>query len=417
MNPVRTLAAAWLARSFRPFEFTDEANPSPPFAGARNLGLYVHVPFCRSLCGFCPYCRVRYDEALCARYLDALEGEIEAVGASAGPGRRRATSLYFGGGTPALAAPRLGRVVAALERRFEIPDGIGVELHPDDAVPATLRTLRDAGATRLSIGVQSFRPRLLASLGRRPVPAPALAAALRSVPFDTVSMDFIFALPGQTAADAVADVDAAFAAGANHVAFYPFIDFSFARGGIHATGDRAKRALLDAIARRCAEHGCERTSIWTFARNGARYSSMTRENYLGFGCSAATLLERQFKVNTFSVEAYCARIAEGRTPTALTLRFTPRRRMLYWLFWAFYGLTVDARDFESFFGVPLRRAFGAELRLAQRLGWIRRDGPLYRLTDRGAFRFHQMERHYTLAYIDRMWGLLRNVPFPKSMRI
>ena len=144
---------------------------------------------------------------------------------------------------------------------------------------------------------------------------------------------------------------------------------------------------------------------------------MTRENYLGFGCSAATLLERQFKVNTFSVEAYCARIAEGRTPTALTLRFTPRRRMLYWLFWAFYGLTVDARDFESFFGVPLRRAFGAELRLAQRLGWIRRDGPLYRLTDRGAFRFHQMERHYTLAYIDRMWGLLRNVPFPKSMRI
>ena len=382
MNPVRTLAAAWLARSFRPFEFTDEADPAPPFAGARNLGLYVHVPFCRSLCGFCPYCRVRYDEALCARYLDALEGEIEVVGASAGPGRRRATSLYFGGGTPALAAPRLGRVVAALERRFEIPDGIGVELHPDDAVPATLRTLRDAGATRLSIGVQSFRPRLLASLGRRPVPAPALAAALRSVPFDTVSMDFIFALPGQTAADAVADVDAAFAAGANHVAFYPFIDFSFARGGIHATGDRAKRALLDAIARRCAEHGCERTSIWTFARNGARYSSMTRENYLGFGCS-----------------------------------FTPRRRMLYWLFWAFYGLTVDARDFESFFGVPLRRAFGAELRLAQRLGWIRRDGPLYRLTDRGAFRFHQMERHYTLAYIDRMWGLLRNVPFPKSMRI
>ena len=193
MNPVRTLAAAWLARSFRPFEFTDEADPAPPFAGARNLGLYVHVPFCRSLCGFCPYCRVRYDEALCARYLDALEGEIEAVGASAGPGRRRATSLYFGGGTPALAAPRLGRVVAALERRFEIPDGIGVELHPDDAVPATLRTLRDAGATRLSIGVQSFRPRLLASLGRRPVPAPALAAALRSVPFDTVSMDFIFA--------------------------------------------------------------------------------------------------------------------------------------------------------------------------------------------------------------------------------
>ena len=85
MNPVRTLAAAWLARSFRPFEFTDEADPSPPFAGARNLGLYVHVPFCRSLCGFCPYCRVRYDEALCARYLDALEGEIEAVGGGDDP--------------------------------------------------------------------------------------------------------------------------------------------------------------------------------------------------------------------------------------------------------------------------------------------------------------------------------------------
>lgn len=86
---------------------------------------------------------------------------------------------------------------------------------------------------------------------------------------------------------------------------------------------------------------------------------MTRDNFLGFGCSAATLLRDQFKINTFSVEEYIRRIDQKKLPTALTLRFTPRQRMIYYLFWTAYSTRVDPRDFEAFFGVPLKKMYGA----------------------------------------------------------
>ena len=96
---------------------------------------------------------------------------------------------------------------------------------------------------------------------------------------------------------------------------------------------------------------------------------MTRDNFLGFGCSAATLLRDQFKINTFSVEEYIRRIDQKKLPTALTLRFTPRQRMIYYLFWTAYSTRVDPRDFEAFFGVPLKKMYGLELRLARLLGF------------------------------------------------
>ena len=99
------------------------------------------------------------------------------------------------------------------------------------------------------------------------------------------------------------------------------------------------------------------------------YSSMTRDHFLGFGCSAATLLRDQFKINTFSVEEYCRRIDEGKLPTSLTLRFSLRQRMVYYLFWTAYSTEVDAGAFEQFFGVPLKKMYGMELRLAQWMGW------------------------------------------------
>ena len=103
-------------------------------------------------------------------------------------------------------------------------------------------------------------------------------------------MDFIFALPGQTNADLKSDIDAAFASGANHIAIYPFIDFTFTDSTLQAMDKKQKRKLLDGITLYCQEKGYVRDSIWTFSNNeSAKYSSMTRNNFLGFGCSATTL--------------------------------------------------------------------------------------------------------------------------------
>ena len=126
-------------------------------------------------------------------------------------------------------------------------------------------------------------------------------SALSVVPFETVSMDFIFALPGQTFDDLRSDIDYAFSFGANHVAIYPFIDFTFTDSSVTAMPKKEKRELLDAITQYCLDKGYSRSSIWTFSSDrNADYSSMTRENFLGFGCSAASLFKEQFKINTFT---------------------------------------------------------------------------------------------------------------------
>ncbi len=417
MSIITSLTRMWLTRSPRPFTFKNEYSPTLPFAECDNLGLYVHIPFCKSICNFCPYCKVRYSEEQCEKYIDALIREIHIVG-SQYPKKKKTTSLYFGGGTPALVANRIHEIIDALSEHFIITEGIGLELHPDNVTPEILRILKDAGVTKISIGIQSFLSKYQNILGRKRIDTASMMSALEEVPFETVSMDFIFALPGQTYDDLKSDIDEAFSLGANHVAVYPFIDFSFTESPVAAMPKKEKRALLDAITQYCMNKGYSRNSIWTFSSKPyIKYSSMTRDNFLGFGCSATTLLKDQFKINTFDIESYCARIDKGNLATSLTIRFTKRQRMIYWLFWTAYSTRVNAADFDKFFGVPLNKMYGFELRTAKLLGFVTEHKGIYEMTLKGAFYYHYYENFYTLSYIDKMWGIMRKEAFPNEIKL
>ena len=417
MSFITGLTRMWLTRTTKPFTFKNEYDQILPFAECENLGLYVHIPFCKSICNFCPYCKVRYSAELCDRYIDALIQEIHIVG-SQHTGRKKVTSLYFGGGTPALAANRIKDIVDALNDHFIITEGIGLELHPDNVNVEVLQTLKKAGVTKISIGIQSFCDKYQKILGRKKVDTAEMMSALAAVPFETVSMDFIFALPEQTYDDLKSDIDTAFSLGANHIAIYPFIDFTFTESPVAAMPKKEKRKLLDAITQYCLGKGYSRSSIWTFSSEpDANYSSMTRDNFLGFGCSATSLFKGQFKINTFDVESYCERVRSGNLATSLTIRFTKRQRMIYWLFWTAYSTRVNARDFEKFFGVPLKKMYGFELWIAKRLGFINEHDGTYEMTLKGAFYYHYYENFYTLSYIDKMWGIMRKEAFPEQIKL
>lgn len=417
MSFTTTITRAWLTRSFKPFSFQNEYDDFLPFEECEHLGLYIHIPFCKSICTFCPYCKTVYRKEQCDRYIDALIKEIHKVGGQY-ERKKETTSLYFGGGTPALIANRIGEIIAAIQEHFIITEGIGVELHPDNVNVETLKRLKDAGVTKISIGVQSFLGKYETLLGRRKVDAQQLKDALTSVEFETVSMDFIFALPDQTYEDIKSDVDTAFASGANHVAIYPFIDFSFTKSEVKSMPKKQKRELLDQITNYFNQKGYYRSSIWTFSnQKEAKYSSMTRDNFLGFGCSSTSLLKKQFKINTFSVDEYCKRLEDNELPTSLTIRFTERQRMVYYLFWSLYSMQLDERDFEQFFGVPLAKRYGFEFWLAQKLGLLTKANGNYSMTMKGAFYYHFYEQFYTLSYIDKMWGIMKEEAFPKQIRI
>ncbi len=414
---ITSLTRMWLTRSIRPFTFTDDYDEEIPYSDCDKLGLYVHIPFCISICNFCPYCKEIYNRDKMNAYIDALIKEIRIVGSQYNE-KKTVTSLYFGGGTPALAVDRIGEIIGVLKEYFEITDGIGIELHPKNVNPDVLIKLKDAGVDRISIGVQSFLEKYIRTLGRTDVNADNLKMTLAKVPFKTVSMDFIFALPDQTFDDLKYDIDKAFEIGANHVAIYPFIDFTFTDSKVKAMTKKEKHTLLDKVTLYFKEKGYYRSSIWTFSSDAdAKYSSMTRDNFLGFGCSAATLLKNQFKINTFSVKEYCKRIESKTLPTSLTIRFRKRQRMTYYLFWTAYGMKVPLKDFEAFFGVPLKKVYGFEIWLAKVLGFIKEENGVLVMTMKGAFYYHYYENFYTLSYIDKMWGLMRKEAFPKKMRL
>jgi len=401
-----------LTRSFKPFLFEGRFRNSLDFETLPDLGLYVHIPFCRSLCGFCPYCKVLYEPLKAAAYKAALLKEIDLVCAHMTE-KKPVTSLYFGGGTPALMIDDLKDIIDRLKCHFTIAGGIGAELHPNDITEENLRALKDAGITMVSIGVQSFEESCLARLGRSNAGIYGRLQLVRDAGFDTIDVDLIFAVPGQTDEILARDISTAFAQGATQVSTYPFIDFTFADNTYKPMSKKVKKRMLNNLTKYCRSIHINRTSVWTFAREGTgKYSSVTREAFLGFGVSAASLLKDSFKINTFSIEAYIDRINGGCLPTSLTLDFTKRQRAAYFLFWSAYGMKIDPAEFEKIIGTKLRKMYRFELFAAEKLGCLRRAGEIYYITDKGAAFYHDIEQVYTTAYIDRMWNVSRIEAFP-----
>ncbi len=196
------------------------------------LGFYVHVPFCASRCGYCDFNTYTAQElgpgVSQGSYADTVLAEIrlarEVLPASAPP----VSTVFFGGGTPTLLpAEHLGLMLAEIGAEFGLaPDAeITTEANPESVTPAYLAKLRDAGFTRISLGMQSAASHVLAVLERqhRPNRAVQAVAEARAAGFAHVNLDLIYGTPGETDADWQASLDAAIGSGADHVSAYALI--------------------------------------------------------------------------------------------------------------------------------------------------------------------------------------------------
>jgi len=195
----------------------------PSFAAPPPLALYVHIPWCLKKCPYCDFnSHERHGELPEARYVEALIADLEFALPSIWG--RRIGSVFFGGGTPSLFSPgAVDRILAALRARVPLsPDAeVALEANPGTFEQARFAGFRAAGVNRLSLGVQSFDPRLLAAIGRVHDDREARAAAEAALAiFGNVNFDLMYALPGQTLADARADVAAVLEFSPPHLSFY-----------------------------------------------------------------------------------------------------------------------------------------------------------------------------------------------------
>ena len=302
------------------------------------FGVYVHVPFCAHRCDYCAFATYTDRDHLMVRYVDACIAEID--GARRQGALPPATSVFFGGGTPSrLAADELVRLLAAIP----VAPGaeVTVECNPEDAEVDRLRAYRDAGVTRMSFGIQSTRPHVLDSLGRRNVPdaVTRVADVVGQVGFASWNLDLIFGAADETDEDwACALVTVAGLDGAPpHISAYALT----VEPGTPLGADASRHPDDDVQARRYemteerlsgAGYRWEEISNW--ARPGHRCAHnhlyWSGGSYLGIGSAAHSHRKGHRWWNVRTPDRYIALVEDGRGTLAGEER-----------------LDADARRFES----------------------------------------------------------------------
>ncbi|NQX13651.1 coproporphyrinogen III oxidase [Microbacteriaceae bacterium VKM Ac-2855] len=304
----------------------------------RDLGVYVHVPFCRVRCGYCDFNTYTAPELRGAKqsdYAEEASREI-AFGASvldvAGLPRREAATVFFGGGTPTLLpAGDLGRMLSAIREHHGIRPGaeITTEANPDSVDAAYLRTLADAGFNRVSFGMQSAVPHVLATLERTHDPdrIPLVVQWAREAGLQ-VSLDLIYGTPGESLDDWSRSLDAALACEPDHLSAYALIveaGTKLARqirsGAVAQPDDDLTADMYELADARLASAGYEWYEVSNWAR-GADHRSRHNLSYWlghdwwGVGPGAHSHVGGVRWWNVKHPAAYADRIHAGASPAA-----------------------------------------------------------------------------------------------------
>ena len=283
-------------------------------------GLYIHIPFCRARCGYCDFPSSAGREGLIDGYLKALDAEAALYQGLRGTFK----TLYVGGGTPSLLSPaQLGALFTTLEKLTGPAAGLAestFEANPESLDAEKAALLKEAGISRISLGLQAAQDRLLKRLGRIAMPGDFLRAFknLRAAGFGNISADLMCGLPEQSQKDFDESLDWLLGLEPEHVSLYalevhegtPF----------HAAGVKeepeAAAGMYEAAAARLAAAGLRRYEISNFARPGreARHNLNYWEQgeYLGLGSGAASYLDGERRANTASMEDYTEAALSGR---------------------------------------------------------------------------------------------------------
>jgi oxygen-independent coproporphyrinogen-3 oxidase len=381
-----------------------------PTVSDASVGVYVHVPFCERICPYCDFPVVAARRLAPAQeevYVDALLCELEERrGAFAG---RTLASLYFGGGTPSLVQPAsLARVIDAVRSAFPAagePE-LTLEVNPSTLERERLPAFRAAGVNRLSLGIQSFDDGVLKRLGRahRADEGRATLAAARAAGFDNLSLDLIFAAPGQDLAALERDLAETTGFAPEHVSTYaltleagtPFAGAA-ARGRLALPGEDEAAAMMERVADRLAAAGLAAYEISNHARPGRESAHnqryWQRRPVLGLGVGAWSTEPRSAdaphgarRANRRDLAGYLDCIAAGASPAVGAAEVLDARTARGEA--ALLGLRtrrgVSAAEFAAEFGAPPRRFFAAAIDRFRDAGLLLEapDGDL-RLSERG----------------------------------
>lgn len=356
-----------------------------PVAAGGVAHLYVHLPFCTARCGYCAFVVEtgkldRRDDYLTA-LLSEINNERHRIGAL--------QTCYLGGGTPSLMRPRrIARLLDALAPHLASGAEVSMEVNPETVDRTQLVALRAAGVTRVSFGVQSLRPHVLASLDRAATPRQGreAVACARDAGFDSVSIDLLFGVPGQTPEDLEADIAEVAELGADHVSWYELEmkpGSALERMGTTLPDEDDTADAYERIVAALEGQGMRWYETANFARPGkeCRHSLAYwhAADYLGVGVGAVSTHAGRRWRNAPGIDRYVAALGRGEGPARAEepLDAATRRRERWML-----ALRLDRPLDTALLGAP---DHPEALEWLEQEGLLRRSGTVVELTRRGRF--------------------------------
>jgi len=358
----------------------------------RNLGLYIHIPFCRTKCLYCDFCSfVSRDDRQREAYVCALLREIEARGTK----DYSVDTVYFGGGTPSLlSAEQIGRILGEIKESFNVsPDAeITLECNPmtvsdDDKYFKELRAL---GVNRLSLGVQSAIDGELKLIGRRHSfeDAKATFLAARGAGFVNISVDLMLGIPSQTLDSLRASANQVIKLGAEHISIYSLqleegTPLYRMRERYSLADDDAAADMYELVVKMMKDAGYRHYEISNFARGGRESKHNCKywrlDEYLGLGLAAHSDFGGKRLENTRDMERYLG----GEWLQAESDISNSERGFEFLMLGFRTADGISKSEFLARFGVEFDEKYGEKVEKFKKMGYFCEKGDALALTERG----------------------------------
>ena len=361
------------------------------------LSLYIHIPFCRSKCGYCDFISYGGLEDIIPTYIDALSNELRmrALG-----NRQSVATIYFGGGTPSLLnTTQIGKMIDTCRKYFQMEKNaeLTLEANPGSTTPQWLSTIRDIGFNRLSLGFQSLGDNDLRLLGRIHSAGQALEAYTwaRQAGFENINIDLIYGLPAQTLKQWQRILSSALSLAPEHLSLYPLtleeatpLGQAVESGSIPAPDPDMAAEMYQYAEESLSGVGYEHYELsnWSLPGNACRHNLTYWENrpYLGLGAGAHSFINGYRVANSARPEEYISNLESGKLPQAEKEFINPALELSETIILGLRLVNgIELNDIKLRFGIDMSVIYQSEIDELKESGLLERDVSTLRLTQRG----------------------------------
>ena len=361
----------------------------------KTTSAYVHIPFCTQICYYCDFSKVFIKNQPVDAYLQALIREFERYDI------KQLRTLYIGGGTPtAITAQQLDYLLTNLTKNLDLSvlEEFTIEANPGDLTEDKIEVLKQSAVNRVSLGVQTFNDKQLKQIGRSHNEAQIYdtIASLKEAGFDNISIDLIYALPGQTMSDVKENVAKALALDIPHLSLYSLIlehhtvfMNKMRRGKLNLPQEDLEAEMFDYIITELEKNGFEHYEISNFTKPGfeSRHNLMYWDNaeYYGVGAGASGYIAGVRYRNQGPIQHYLKAVSEGNARLSEEV-LTKEEMMEEELFLGLRKKSgVSIAKFEERFGISFEERYGQVVAESRQQGLLVPDDEMIRMTKKGLF--------------------------------